>query len=303
VSRQLYLIDASVYVFRAWFSIPDTVVDGGGHPANAVFGFGTFLCDLIEGRAPSHVLCAFDESLRSSFRNELYPAYKANRPPPPPDLERQFGVCRELASALGMPALGSIRYEADDLIGSAAQRFRGEGFSMVYVTADKDYVQLMEAGDAWWDVARDRWLDVDGAAEKVGVRPEQVADFLALAGDSVDNIPGVPGVGPKSAGALLGALDTLEGLYDQLEAVLDVGMRGAARIHRLLAAHREQAFLSRELSRIRRDAPLDCETGDLAWGGIDVGRLEMLDLPQQLRSRCRRLAERPAADATAAVVT
>lgn len=296
MNRQLYLIDASVYVFRAWFSIPDTVIDDDGRPANAVFGFGTFLCDVIERQAPSHLLCAFDESLQSSFRNELYPAYKANRPLPPRDLERQFRICRELAAAMGMPALGSRRFEADDLVGSAAERFRDDGYRMVYVTADKDYVQLMEPGDYWWDAARDRWLDVAAATRKLGVRPDQLADFLALAGDSIDNIPGVPGVGPKSASELLAALDTLEGLYARLEAVLGLTLRGATRIHRLLDEHREQAFLSRELSRIRRDAPLECRADDLAWRGVDGARLAALPLPTQLRSRCRRLARRVPAD-------
>jgi 5'-3' exonuclease len=292
VSRPLYLIDASVYVFRAWFSIPDTVTDAEGNGANALFGFGSFLCDVLERERPEHVLCAFDESLTSSFRNDMYPAYKANRPLPPPDLERQFRLCRAFAEAVGVKTLASDRYEADDLIGSAAARFRDEGFRMVYVTADKDYAQLIEDRDQWWDAARGRRLDAGGVASALGVEPRQVADLLGLAGDAVDNIPGVPGIGRKTAVGLLTALDTLEAIYGDLDRVSQLPLRGAARVRRLLGEHREQAFLSRDLTRICCDAPLECEAADLAWrSGDATGDLESLALPVQLRSRARRLAE------------
>lgn len=287
--NSLYLVDASVYVFRAWFSIPEGVTDESGRPANAVFGFGSFLCDLIEREGAAHIVCAFDQSLTSSFRSDLYPAYKANRPLPPPDLKRQFEVCRNLTRGLGVPALASERYEADDLIGSCAEHARAHGYSMVYVTADKDYAQLLEANDHWWDVARGRWLDAHGATRKLGVRPDQVVDFLALAGDAVDNIPGVPGIGNKTAAALLGALDSLEAIYRDLGAVEALGIRGASRVMRLLQGHRDQAFLSRELSRIRRDVPLSVAVEDFAWSGTNAGVMAGLDLPVQLRSRCRRL--------------
>ncbi len=289
--KTLYLVDASLYVFRAWFSIPEGVTDTQGRSANAVFGFGSFLCDLIERHGVQHIACAFDESLTSCFRNDLYPAYKANRPPPPPELERQFAICQAFARALGVTTLASARFEADDLIGSCAAHSRGEGYRMVYVTADKDYAQLLQAGDHWWDAGRDRWLDVDGATRRLGVRPEQVVDFLGLAGDSIDNIPGVPGVGRKTAIALRAALDSLEQIYERLDGVLALGLRGGSRIRGLLEAHREQAYLSRELSRICRHAPLDYEVEALAWRGVRMAAMEELSLPVQLRSRSRRLAE------------
>jgi 5'-3' exonuclease len=291
----LYLVDASVYVFRAWFSIPEGVIDDSGRSANAVFGFGSFLCDLIERHGVRHVACAFDESLTTCFRNDLYPAYKANRPLPPPELERQFEVCRELARALGVATLSSPRFEADDLIGSCARLARVDGYRMVYVTADKDYAQLLEPGDHWWDAGRNRWLDVEGVTRHLGVRPDQVVDYLALAGDSIDNIPGVPGIGCKTAVALLTALDSLERIYDRLDAVLSLGLRGGSRIRGLLETHREQAWLSRQLSRIHCDAPLECTTAEFGWRGVRAEQLDVLSLPVQLRNRCRRLAEREAA--------
>ena len=286
MDERLYLVDASVFVFRAWFSIPEGVVDGEGNPANAVFGFGSFLCDLLERQRPARIAVAFDESLGSCFRNELYPDYKANRPPPPPDLERQFEVCRALVGAMGLACLSSRRFEADDLIGSAA-RFHER---RVYVTSDKDLTQLVAAGDQWWDPGRGLRLDAAGVERTLGVPPAGVPDLLALAGDSIDNIPGVPGVGRKTAAALLGALHTLDGVYQGLGRIAGLGLRGAARVRGLLETHREQAFLCRELTRIRRDAPLGCEAAHLDRPLIPRDAADAVALPVQLRSRLRRLA-------------
>ena len=284
---RLYLVDASVFVFRAWFSIPDSVADADGRPAHAVFGFGNFLCDLLERERPRRLAVAFDQSLGSCFRNELYAPYKANRPPPPPDLERQLALCRELVDAMGIATLCSPRFEADDLIGSAARL----GTRRVYLTSDKDLTQLVEPGDLWWDPSRGRRLDADGVQGSLGVPPSGVADLLALAGDSIDNIPGVPGVGRKTAGSLLGALESLEGVYLGLERIAGLGLRGARRIRGLLEAHREQAFLCRELTRIRRDAPLPWGPEGLERPALDPGAADALALPVQLRSRLRRMAE------------
>ncbi|MQM37154.1 DNA polymerase I [wastewater metagenome] len=295
--RPLYLIDASLYIFRAWFAVPEAVRDDSGACANAVHGFGSFLCDLIEYEGPSHVVCAFDESLTTSFRNELYPDYKANRPPPPPELERQFDVCRELAEALGVATLASPRYEADDLVGSAARHWREAGYHMVFVTADKDYAQLLEPGDWWWDAARDRWLDPAGVEETLGVPPGRVADLLALAGDAVDNIPGVPGIGTKTAAALLARAGSLDDLYADLDQVAASGVRGARRVRGLLETHREQAFLSRRLTRIRCDLPIAHAHEQAGWSGADPSALDAMALPVQLRNRTRRL---PVADAMVA---
>ena len=284
---QLYLLDASVFVFRAWFSIPDSVVDGDGRPAHALFGFGSFLCDLLERERPRRLAVAFDQSLGSCFRNDLYAPYKANRPPAPADLERQLGLCRELVEAMDIATLASDRFEADDLIGSAARL----GARRVYLTSDKDLTQLVAPGDLWWDPGRSRRLDADGVARNLGVPPECVADLLALAGDSIDNIPGVPGVGHKSAVALLAALENLEGVYLGLERIPGLGLRGARRIRGLLEAHREQAFLCRELTRIRRDVPLPWGPDALDRPPLAATAADAVALPVQLRSRLRRMAD------------
>ena len=208
----VHLIDASYFVFRAYYSVGLEMTDGDGQPVNALYGFGRFLGDLLERARPEHVAVAFDESLSTSFRNAIYPAYKANREPAPPELKRQFALCRELCRLLGMAEFGSPTHEADDIIGTIATRLRASGHRTVVVTRDKDLAQLIRDGDDYWDYAGERrfaYADIEG---QFGVRPERFADYLALTGDSVDNIPGVPGVGPKTAAALLSGAVSARGL-------------------------------------------------------------------------------------------
>ncbi len=247
-NRPVYLIDASVYVFRAWFSMPDSFSDSAGRPTNAVYGFARFLCELLEETAAEHVAVAFDESLTSSFRNELFPDYKANREPAPPELERQFGWCKDLTRLAGLPVYAHDRYEADDLIASLAAHCRQAGQPVCVVTGDKDLAQLVGPDDQWWDFARRRRLDATGVHQHFGVHPHQIADFLALTGDSVDNIPGVPGIGPKTAAALLAHFGDLDSLYDRLDEIAWLKLRGARSLAAKLREHEAAARLARQLT-------------------------------------------------------
>ncbi|PXV58772.1 5'-3' exonuclease [Dyella jiangningensis] len=259
----VHLIDGSLYVFRAWHSMPDEFHDADGHPVNAVHGFTRFLCELLERVKPEHLAVAFDASLTTSFRNAIYPAYKANRELPPPDLERQFVLCRDVALALGVPVLIDHTYEADDLIGSALWTLRGHGFRSVIVSADKDFGQLLGEHDEQWDYARNLRWGPAGVHEKMGVHPHQVADFLALCGDAVDNIPGVPGVGAKTAAALLAHFGSLDALLDRVDEVPFLRLRGAASCAAKLREHAEAARLYRRLTRIALDAPVPTEIDGL----------------------------------------
>src|SRR5690606_17234161 len=216
----LYLVDASVFVFRAYYSVPMALVDRDGNPVNALHGFARFIGDLMERVRPEHMAVAFDESLVSSFRNQLYPAYKANREPAPEDLKRQFALCRRLCEALGVATFSSNRYEADDIIGTLAVRMRAQGKRVVLVTRDKDLAQLVRPGDAYWDYIGDARFAYEDITERFGVLPERMPCFLALMGDAVDNIPGVPGVGRKTASMLFRHFESLFHLYDDLESVL-----------------------------------------------------------------------------------
>src|SRR5690606_37842 len=162
----LYLVDASMYVFRAWHSMPDEFHDADGWPTNAVHGFARFLLELLDRARPQHIAVAFDEALDSCFRNTLYPAYKANREPAPEALKRQFAHCKSLCGALGLVVLSHGNYEADDLIGSALRHARRHGHRGVIVSADKDLSQLLEAGDEQWDFARGQRWGMDGVKDR-----------------------------------------------------------------------------------------------------------------------------------------
>jgi len=286
----VYLVDASVYLFRAWFSMPDEFVNRTGEPTNAVYGFAGFLCSLLEQTAADHVAIAFDESLTSSYRNEIYPEYKANREPAPVELKRQFGWARAIAEAMGLQCYSDQRYEADDLIGTLAEYWRERGHPICVVTADKDLAQVVGESDHWWDFSRRQKLNAQQLTEKFGVRPEQMADFLALTGDTVDNIPGVPGIGPKSAAALLHHFGDFDNLYERLEEVPMLGIRGAKSIRRKLDDHREAAHLARRLTQIETRVESALAAPDLSRSEINVARLNQLfdelDFGGMLRQRC-----------------
>jgi 5'-3' exonuclease len=286
----VYLVDASVYIFRAWFSMPDDFVNAAGQPTNAVYGFSGFLCSLLEQTSAEHVAVAFDESLTTSYRNEIYPEYKANRDPAPEELKRQFGWARAVAEAMGLRCYADGRYEADDLIGTLAEYWRARGHPICVVTSDKDLAQVIGDADHWWDFSRNQKLNARQLTEKFGVEPRQMADFLALTGDSVDNIPGVPGIGPKSAAALLAQFGDLDRLYERLDEVPDLPIRGAKSIHRKLADHRGAAELARRLTLIETAVESALAAPDLLRTEVDMARLNRLfdDLAfgGMLRQRC-----------------
>ena len=265
----VHLIDASVWVFRAYFSLPESIRAPDGRPMNAVWGFAGFLGDLLDRAQPSHVAACFDESLSSSFRNERYAEYKANRDPAPDDLKAQFADCKALCAALGVPALSSRRYEADDLIATLAKRARDQDHAVTIVTRDKDLAQLLGPGDQLWDFAEDMRYDARAIEARFGVPPARMTDWQGLVGDAVDNIPGVRGVGPKAATALIREYADLEGVYANLDAVAKLELRGAKRLVELLRTGRDQAFLSRELATLHAEVPMEQTLDDLEWHGVD----------------------------------
>ena len=276
----LYLVDASMYVFRAWHSMPDEFHDAEGWPTNAVHGFARFVLELLERARPQHIAVCFDEALDSCFRNALYPAYKANREPAPEELKRQFAHCKSVCLALGLVVLAHGEYEADDLIGSALAHGRAQGQRGVIVSADKDLSQLLGEFDEQWDYARGQRWRSDGVKARHGVDAHQVADYLALCGDAVDNIPGVPGIGKTTAAVLLSHFGSLDALLERIEEVPYLRVRGAASIAAKLRAHRDQALLYRRLTTIACDAPLSHDA-DFARGAPDGALL--LSLCEALR--------------------
>lgn len=290
--KRVHLIDASVYVFRGWFALPDTMRAPDGRPVNAVYGFAAFLTDLLAKAGPTHVAACFDESLSSSFRNAKYPEYKANREEAPDELKAQFEMCRQVCRALGVLDLASKRYEADDLIATLAAKARKAKRPVCIVTRDKDLAQLLGPDDRLWDFGDDLRYDRKAIHEKFGVWPEQLPDWQGLTGDSVDNIPGVRGIGDTAATALIARFGTLEAVYADLDAVRALPLRGAKRIAGLLESQREKAFLSRELARLHDAVPMKHTLASLKWTGGDpraIARLsDELGFGERTRARLAR---------------
>lgn len=249
-SDTVYLLDSSIYIFQAWFGIPDRFQDAHGRPVNAVYGYLKTLLAQLQALNPVYMLAAFDESLFSGFRHTLYQPYKANRALPDDDLARQLHLCRALTQLIGVHCVGDEVYEADDWLALGAQTARLSGLRSIVLTRDKDLAQLITPGDLWWDWSADIQRDHPALQAHWQVRPEQIADLLALTGDSADNIPGVPGVGDKSARALVQHFHNLENLYANLEAVREMNVRGANRLYTALLDTEEDAFLFRELIRL-----------------------------------------------------
>lgn len=287
-----YLIDASVYVFRAWYSMPDDMRDDDGNPVNALYGFCRFLGDFIEQVNPEYIAVLWDESLTSSFRNEIYPEYKANREPAPPELERQFAQCRRYTRALGLVEHGHPEYEADDLIGTLVHRGRESGRPSTIVSRDKDLAQLVDRDDVFWDFAGRGKITHGQIAEFFGVPSPQIADFLALAGDTVDNIPGVPGVGKKTAAALLDHFGDLDTIYANLDRIHEVRVRGAKTLGAKLNLHRDAAMTARKLTGIACDVPIENHFAGLLRKRPDLGAANALFDEVGFGTALRRQAER-----------
>ena len=259
-SNTVFLIDGSSQMYRAYHAIRGLTAPDG-RPTNAVFGFVNMLRKLIADHRPPLIAAAFDVR-GPTFRNELAADYKANRAPMPPDLREQVPHVHEACAALGVPVLTHETFEADDVIGALAVRARAAGFEVAVVTGDKDFFQLVGDGVSVFN-PRDpgTWYDAAGVEEKFGVRPERVIDVLALMGDSVDNVKGVPGIGEKGARELIAAHGALD---DLLERTADVQRK---RYRTALEKHADEARRSRDLVTIRTDVPLEFEPDALRYRG------------------------------------
>jgi len=271
----LYLIDASSYVYRAFFALPP-LTSPSGLPTNAAYGFTTMLLKLLRETQPQYIGVVFDAP-GPTFRDDLFASYKANRPSMPDDLGAQFPLVHEIVAAFALRALSIPGVEADDVIGTLAAQMPAQGVDTVIITGDKDLMQVVGDHVRLWDTMRDRWCDASNVRQRFGVSPEQVVDVLGLMGDTSDNIPGVKGIGEKTAAALIhrfGSIEYLLAHLDELETATDI--RGAKKLAAALREHADVARLSRTLAIVRRDVPFDCQLESFRYGGPDAAALRPL---------------------------
>ena len=244
----IYLIDGSAYIHRAFHAIRG-LASSSGLPTNAVYGFTRMLLKLLEDKTPEYVAVLFDAK-GPTFRHERYAEYKANRPPMPEDLAVQIPYIHQVTEGFRIPMLRMPGYEADDLIGTLARQAQKAGFSVVMVTGDKDFIQLVTDQASIWDPMKDKTTTAAEVAETFGVTPARMVDVMGLSGDTSDNIPGVPGIGQKTALTLIREYGTLEALYEEIETLKRKKQREN------LITHRDQAFLSRDLAAIQTEVPI-----------------------------------------------
>jgi DNA polymerase-1 len=290
--RHLYLVDGSGYIFRAYFAIPPRNASDGT-PTNATFGFTNMLIKLLRESDADAVAVIFDKSAKS-FRNDFYPEYKAHRPPPPEDLIPQFEMIREATRAFNLPCIDMDNYEADDIIATYARLAREAGVEVTIVSSDKDLMQLVGDRVTMLDPMKNREIGPDEVVEKFGVPPDKVVEVQALAGDSVDNVPGVPGIGVKTAAQLITEYGDLETLLARAGEIKQPKRREN------LIENAEMARVSRRLVALAEDAPVEAPLADFALKEPDPEVLRAFLERYEFRSVLTRLADKlggPAAEA------
>ena len=245
MNNKVFIIDGSAFIYRAFHAVAP-LTNSEGFQTNAIYGFINILRRLFKEQKPEYVAVAFD-TRGPVFRHDLYKAYKANRPPMPEELAPQIPFIKQVVEAMGIASFEKQELEADDLIGSAAEVLSAQGHRVVIVSGDKDLLQLVNDKVIMWDPMNDRTMDREGVFKKYQVYPEQLLDCFALMGDSSDNVPGVPGIGPKSAAKLISEFGSLEALYDEIESLKKSKMKER------LIDNRDKAFLSRDLIRLKVD--------------------------------------------------
>ena len=273
MKNSVYVIDAMNYIFRAYYALPDSITSPSGMLTNAVLGYLRTLLRIIKERKPEYMAAAFEGD--TSFRNTMFAAYKANRKQTPDDLEAQFEYCRKITEAIGVTCFDVDGYEADDVIGTIAARMSALGHPVVVVSGDKDMSQLVCDNVRVYDMAKENWLDEAAVREKFGVAPSQIPDLLALHGDSIDNIPGVMGVGEKTARQLLSVCNSVEDLVAS-DLAAKLSFRARDRILGRIRGNMEAVRISRKLATICCEAPIEVSAEALRYRRGDRRMLDPL---------------------------
>jgi len=262
--QTVYLIDGSSYIFRAYHAIR-ILTNSKGLPTNAIYGFTNMLIKFIKDFEPQYIGIVFD-SKGDNFRNEIYPEYKANRGEPPEDLKPQFEEIFGLVQAFNIPMLLMEGYEADDVIGTLAKDFESKKFDVVIVTGDKDFTQTVSSSITLLDTMKNKNTETKDVIEKYGVPPDKMIELFALTGDSIDNIPGVKGIGPKTASSLIQEYGSVENIYDNLDKL-------KPRYKELLESSKDEALLSRKLVTIKSDIKMNIDLDEYKYSGFNKEKL------------------------------
>ncbi|MBW2250743.1 MAG: DNA polymerase I [Deltaproteobacteria bacterium] len=266
--KTIYMVDGSAYIYRAYHAVRG-LSNSKGLPTNAVFGFARMLLKLIEDRSPEYIGIFFD-SKGPTFRHKIYKEYKANRPPMPEDLSVQIPYIKEVTKGFNLPVIEMPGFEADDLIGTCAHMAEKNGFSVIMVTGDKDFMQLVTDKSIIWDPMKNKTIDIKSIREVNGVEPSMMVDVMGLSGDTADNIPGVPGIGPKTALSLIKTFGSMKNLYEKVDTITK------KKQHENLVKYREQAFLSRELVTIDTSVSLEFNPQEFGLKEPDNTKLSKL---------------------------
>ena len=289
----LYLIDGSAYIFRAYHALPPLTRKSDGLPIGAVSGFCNMLHKMVAGfgtKGPTHLAVIFDYSSQS-FRNEIYDQYKANRPPPPEDLRPQFPIIRDATRAFGLPCVEMEGYEADDLMATYAVQAAADGARVTIVSSDKDLMQLVGDGVDMLDPMKNVEIGPDEVFKKFGVSPDKVIDVQALAGDSVDNVPGAPGIGVKTAAQLITEYGDLDTLLDRAEEIKQPKRR------QTLIDNADQIRISRDLVTLKTDVAVEVERDTFGLEAPDANKLLGFLAEMEFRTLTTRIAEALGAEA------
>ncbi|MDC8829145.1 DNA polymerase I [Alteromonas gilva] len=265
------LIDGSSYLFRAFHGMPP-LTNSKGQDTGAIYGVINMLKSLLKQYHPTHIGVVFDAKGKT-FRDDIYPEYKANRPPMPDELRTQIAPLHEIIKAMGLPLIIEDGVEADDVIGTLARQASEAGIDTLISTGDKDMAQLVNQHVTLINTMNNQLMDIQGVRDKFGIPPELVIDFLALKGDKVDNIPGVPGVGDKSAQGLLNGIGSIDEIYKQLDKIAELDFRGAKSLAKKMAEYEEQARLSYQLATIDVNLQLNYSPETLVPEAADTARL------------------------------
>ena len=281
MSKKIALIDGYGFVFRAYHSLPP-LTRADGTPVGAVYGFTNMLIKLLAGLDVSHAAVVFDSGSKT-FRNEIYPAYKANRPPCPEDLKPQFAIVRQAAEAVNLQILEKVGFEADDIIATIAKKSAAAGYQTLIVSSDKDLMQLVDENTFMYDSMKNKFIGIAEVKEKFAVEPKKVLDVLSLMGDASDNIPGVKGIGPKTAAELIQQFGTLENIFSHLDEIKQEKRR------QLLLDGEERAKLSKILAALKEDVELSTTFDDLKIRALDPNKLISFLEDQGFRSLVTRV--------------